>query len=141
MLTRIRKWFTARRLRRENAVAYAAVEIRSYETPHKVVEHIMIHAANAEQRFLSLYVYGVTSLATINFVRFRSDVSLDVLETMLHQEGRAIIVWKDDHYEVKYRDGIKPKQVPTYVMLASETPITHRRYKGPKIKTWEQQFL
>lgn len=121
---------------------FAAVEVKSGETPHQAIGSLMRLAGAKGILFGILEVYSTFTLGRISFVRVRSDLDLKPIKEDILQSGRGVIVRSSrswDTFEVLLASGQEGTLTSSF-MLTTARATERRSYRGTKDKFWERQF-
>lgn len=123
---------------------FIAIELKDGEHPHAIVGEFIHLADRTAAKFKEVETLGVTTLGTRSFLRCRTDSDrlypFDALAEGLLEKGRGVAIPKGPGYEVQLPGG-RTARVPSTVMQAPALPAQRVKYRGPRMKFWERQFL
>lgn len=118
---------------------FAAVEIKTGERDTHGIERFFAHANGIGLKFEFLEPYGLLSIGTMTFLRFKTDCPrLDALIPFFQDEGRAVILPGKAGYRMitQTTEGA----IPIVNVQASKLPGYNRRWRGTSNKFWQRQF-
>jgi hypothetical protein len=120
-----------------------AVQRRGPETSHEIAEIILRAAKTDGVLFRHLEAFGLVSIGSMNFVRFRSEgaeVARTVLTGIGHSQNRAVIGPSAPGEYLVWVPGGRSAKVSNLLMHQVARPGETKLYMGTRIKRWEEQF-
>jgi hypothetical protein len=121
---------------------FAGIQAKnSLETVTELVYVFIKAAVEHNLKFELVEVFGMISIGTSKFLRFRTDCpNLPATVARLLNEGRGTILQDAKcGYRVRLPDG-REGPVALMTMQAVALPGYPKSYRGPKIKFWQSQF-
>ncbi len=118
---------------------FAALEMKSGETPHDTIEAFYKYAEGMGLAFKYLLPYGQMTIGSIKLLRFQTDCpSLETLVPFMQEDNRSCVVPNTTGYAVHTQTTVGV--VPVTKMQSAKLPGYNRKYRGTSDKFWKRQF-
>jgi hypothetical protein len=121
---------------------FAGIQVKnSFESVPELVWLFMQAAIEHDLKFEVVEVFGMMTVGTSKFLRFRTDCpNLPATAARLMNEGRGSIMPDNKGgYRIRLPDG-REGPIPVMSLQAVALPGFPQSFRGPKIKFWTKQF-